>query len=219
MRDLSTYEGWLENTQAWSRIAAEQLATIRDATDALRGQQLLGVRYYAMPHTGNLDDVESFWVYDFGHQVAYGVDLITDRGTTGVTWVRGFQGSYVLDIIPGPIVEHFDDDLIVSTLPSSGEPWASVTGSTIDETRLLEDQIGTRTTRFTEGVIEASASVPVALSLKFSNGGRLALISACHIADLGPLFAPGSWILVAWRRDVVAELLPGLSPAEDLLFN
>jgi hypothetical protein len=222
--DLSSYEGWAENARLWEIRAAEQLDESRRLTEQLRGQRLLGVRYYLSE--GGFSQGDRSWDRGIAHLADYGLDLITSGGTTGITWTQGFLGSNILGIVDHSLIDQlgFLWSLAVTWVPASDEPWLPIIGTNIAGSRLLEEEIGytgaykpvgSRTSLFEPGVNERSAIGPVALSLRFENGESLSLVSAMEYelyvphGEWVPLQAPGQSVVVIWRTEAVELLLPG----------
>jgi hypothetical protein len=172
----------------------ESRPPIDTVAQRLVGRALTGVRYWDTPCSEAIDDASRAGPHHVGH----GVDLILGGPVVAITWERAplsycvaaFESSLVEVLLAGRFESVADRD-----------PWASLGGRTIEQTRvhsLTATEDGTAST------------FPFALELRFSDGDFVVLAAASYTEPHRPAFPGGDDIVVAWTPEHVRDVLPDL---------
>jgi hypothetical protein len=179
-------------------VVSEEVQYVEESARALIGGHLAEVRYYAIPF--GLSDLRP-WERELAHRVDYGVDLVTDQGTFGITWTAQEVVGYRIDCVSGPLLDVRDNEVQISHVERT-EPWAALIGSTIEsiEVHQLSVSLGEETGIF-----------PVVLSVTFTSGVTLIFISGSWDGDEKPIFPTGNDIVVIWKSESLAALAPFLT--------
>jgi hypothetical protein len=174
---------------------SDHVQWVEETTAGLVGSELAEVRYYEMPF-GFTE--ERPWIRELAHLVDYGVDLVTDRGTFGITWTAQDVGGYGLDCVRGPLLNKRENEVQVSHVEDA-EPWSNLIRSTIRavELHLLPITFGERTADFV-----------VALTLHFSPTAGICFVCGSWDGDEKPVFATGDDIVVIWKSESIPILTP-----------
>ena len=179
-------------------VVSEEVEYVEESAGALIGRRLAEVRYYTIPF--GLSDVRP-WERELAHRVDYGVDLVTDQGTFGITWTAQEVVGYRIDCVSGPLLDVRDNEVQVSHVEGA-EPWATLIGSTIESVEVLQLSVS---------LGEKTGSFPVALSLTFASGVALHLVSGSWDGDEKSIFPTGNDIVVIWKSESLAVLAPFLT--------
>ena len=182
---------------------SEEVKYVEESAAALIGAELAEVRYYGIPF--GLTDARP-WECDLAHRVDYGVDLVTDRGTFGITWTPQADVGYRIDCVPGPILNVRHNEVQVTHVENA-EPWAALVGSTVESVEVHQLSVT---------LVEKTGSFPTALSLTFASGDPVCLISGSWDGDQKPIFPTGNDIVIIWKSESLLVLAPFLTPEPTL---
>jgi hypothetical protein len=80
-------------------------ASLDSRAGSLIGQRLLRVRYYTLPYGMTRTPAFDF---DAAHVADYGIDLVTEQATVGVTWTGYGTRGYGLDLRGGPLITELE---------------------------------------------------------------------------------------------------------------
>jgi hypothetical protein len=172
---------------------------VRESTSALIGRQLVEVRYYKIPFGLTQDRP---WDWDLAHLVDYGVDLVTDQGTFGITWTPQEEVGYRIDCTTGPLLDRRSNEVQVSHVEES-EPWSSLIGSVVQAVEVTEF--------FSTSFGKEWVSFPLALTITFTTGRTICLVSGSWHGDDKAIFPTGNDIVIIWKKESIPILLPFLA--------
>jgi hypothetical protein len=180
-------------------VVSEEVQYVWESVQVLNGAHLAEVRYYEIPF--GLSDTRP-WERELAHLLDYGVDLVTDRGTFGITSISQEIVGYRIDCIPGPVLDARDNEVQVSHVEYH-EPWAALVGSTIESVEVHQLSVAPA---------EKTGTFPTALSLTFASGVVVSLISGSWDGNEKPIFPTGDDIVVVWKSESLSTLAPFLAP-------
>jgi hypothetical protein len=180
-------------------VVSEEVQYVEVSAARLIGSQLAEVRYYGIPF--GLSDARP-WECELAHRVDYGVDLVTDRGTFGITWTSQEVVGYRIDCVSGPLLDVRPNEVQVSHVENA-EPWASLIGSAVEavEVHELSVKLG-----------EKTGTLPTALTLTFASGAFVCFIGGSWDGDEKPIFPTGNDVVIVWKSDSLLVLAPFLTP-------
>jgi hypothetical protein len=170
---------------------------LEEHASRLLGLRLRSVRYYNIPF--GLTDTPN-WDHGSAHIADFGVDLITDQGTVGVTWTNDIT-VYGLGIVAGPLIERLSSSVQVTNVADQ-EPWTSLEGHEIASVKLHWVEWHFPQQRPTS---------PFALELGFADSGGVLLVSGKWNGPNKPIFTGGDDITVLWRNDSLRVLVPQIA--------
>lgn len=176
---------------------SEEVQYVEETARALIGACLAEVRYYGMPFGF---DGSRPWERTLAHLLDYGVDLVTDQGTYGITWTSQAVVGYRIALVRGPLLDVRSNEVQVTHV-GNAEPWATLVGSTIEAVWVhqLEVTVG-----------EESGVFPTGLSVTFASGVVIHLVSGSWDGDEKPIFPTGDDIVVIWKDESLLKIAPFL---------
>jgi hypothetical protein len=184
----------------WSTTAVDMLmGQVESVAETLVGRALNQVRYYEMPF--GLAESRP-WDHESAHALGYGVDLVTDNGTVGVTWIQYGDFGYGLHVVPCPVLDVRTNEVQVMHVEDH-EPWCEVQGQRITRTVIHPFEVGWGD--------HEPVTAPVALTLTFAAGNRIALVCGGWTARREAVFLTGDDIVVIWMPETLPELVPALA--------
>jgi hypothetical protein len=167
---------------------------VEAAAAGLVGRRLDRVRYYTLPY--GMTESPS-WDHRDAHATDYGLDLITDQGIVGITWIQYGNFGYGLRILAEPLVSVLHRAEFTSV--DHELPWSAIAGSPVTSAVVhrIEWTMGAETYRG-----------PMALTLGFADA--LAIVLACGSwrGTEESVFPTGDDIVVVWKPETAAVLLP-----------
>ncbi|HEV2360112.1 MAG TPA: hypothetical protein VGS21_00265 [Acidimicrobiales bacterium] len=168
----------------------EAIKRLETTAARLAGARLDAVRYYTLP-----PDPDDEWDMGVAHVLEFGLDLVTDRGTFGVTWTADEGAEYGLQIVPEPLDASLWGEHRVLKVDDS-IPWASLLGGVVERPIV----------RWGTAEVEA----PFALDLGFEGGSHV-VVAVGYWQDVGqPVYLGGDDVVVVWDQAAVSRLLPQL---------
>ena len=139
------------------------------------------------------------WDHGDAHATDYGLDLVTDQGTVGITWTQYGNFGYGLKVIDEPLVAI----LLRAEFTSVDHelPWSAATDSRITSAAIhrIDWTMGPETYRG-----------PTALTLGFAGPLAIALVCGSWRGLEESVFPTGDDIVVVWKPETVPVLLPYL---------
>lgn len=176
---------------------------IESEAAALVGSVLQEVRYYEIPF-GLREDHP--WDHDAAHVLDFGVDLVTDRGTVGITWKQYGNFGYGLDLVKGPLLDTRANAVQVCHAEDAS-PWHLFQGQLITVAKVHW---------FEAGIVgEDLVNAPIALTIACETGKTIALVCSNWNGPGQPLFPTGNDVVVLWTTESLQVLVPYLP--DDLL--
>ncbi|HEX3793428.1 MAG TPA: hypothetical protein VHV57_02890 [Acidimicrobiales bacterium] len=176
---------------------SEEVQYVEESAQALVGACLAEVRYYGMPF--GFDGIRP-WERTLAHLLDYGVDLVTDQGTYGITWTSQAVVGYRIDLVRGPLLDVRNNEVQVTHVEYA-EPWTALVGSTIESVVVHQLEV-------TGG--EETGVFPTGLSLTFASGVVIHMVSGSWDGDEKPIFPTGDDIIVIWKDESLSKLAPFL---------
>ncbi len=176
----------------------EAWRAVDSAARSLIGSELGEVRYYEIPF--GLAIVRP-WERDVAHVTDYGVDLVTDRGTVGITWTQYGSYGYGLDIISCPILEVRSNDVQISYVEDA-PPWNELSGQVIDGFELHWHRV--------TWTGQEPVTAPFAVVIRLANGKHVAFVCGSWNGPDQPVFPTGDDIVVIWKPGPLSILVPDL---------
>ena len=162
----------------------------------MSGLRLRAVRYYDIPY-GRTD--EPAWDFDVAHVTSYGLDIVGDESTTGITWTQYGSFGHGLRLVEKPVVTTLLRGEFTDV--SGFEPWDGVVGDVITSVQVHRVDMTVGGTEFTG---------PTALHVRFANGRPIALVCGTWNGPDKEIFPTGDDIVVVWKATAVPVLTPYL---------
>jgi len=172
-------------------------ASLDSRADTLVGQRLSHVRYYTLPY--GITQTPAF-DFDAAHVADYGIDLVTEQATVGVTWTGYGTRGYGLDLRDGPLLTELERGEFhrVERLA----PWAELVGQIITGCKVNWLESDTRT--------GGRDRIPTALTVQFANGVEVAVICGSWRGPTTAILPTGDDLVVVWKAETFHTLAPWL---------
>lgn len=173
------------------------------AAEALVGTSLVEVKYLAIRYS--LRDKTS-WDVGAAH-VACGVDLMTTRGTTGITWTPYGNFGYGVGLVDGPVIDMFREGValrrrrLLSVAAGDRVPWTGLIGKKI---------ISIKVHWFEADKAGDNLTGPAALTIRCEDAPPVALVCGTWVESDAPIYLTGDDIVVVWKAELVPTLVPHL---------
>lgn len=148
-----------------------------------------------------------FWDHEVAHVVEYGVDLVTDWGTTGVVWTSYGAFGMGVDLVEGPVLAEF---------ARAGLDVSPRQARTVDVTHLVpwRGLIGRKIQSVTVHLHEARWDEPVtgpaAVTVRCDDGPPVAAVCGSWIGPADPIYLTGDDIIILWEPEVATAVAPSL---------
>jgi hypothetical protein len=139
------------------------------------------------------------WDRDVAHVADYGIDLVTAKGTTGITWAAYGNFGYGLQLSRSPLLTRLTRAEFCSA--AGEQPRDAALGQPITEAGVCWLDV-------TWG--EQETTGPVALILRFAAGASIVIACGSWSGPQEPLFPTGDDIVVLWQPATLPVLAPFL---------